>query len=155
MHELNKGQNRSVVNSCGEENDSLINCYCGCESPSNSSAVGHTGSSSSSSSGDSGGCYSGSMTEEDDGDDGCLDDWETISDALAADEIKNDHNRNLEPEMHEHSPQLEPVETSKDGQVNIRDSVNHQAWRPDDSFRPHGLPNLLKQNSLLNLSYQA
>ncbi|MFS7939819.1 putative CCR4-NOT transcription complex subunit 4 [Helianthus anomalus] len=169
MHGLNKGENRSVVNSSGEENDILINCYCDCESPSNSS-VGHTSSldsnipvgsftgsssSSSSSSGDSGGCYSGSMTEEDDGDDGCLDDWETIADALAADEIKNDHNCNLEPEMHEHSPQLEPLETGKDNQVNCRDSVNGRAWRPDDCFRPQGLPNLLKQNSLLNLSYQA
>ncbi|KAF5807161.1 putative transcription factor C2H2 family [Helianthus annuus] len=158
MHGLNKGENRWVVNSSGEENDSLINCYCDCESPSDSS-VGHTSSldsnmsvdsftgSISSSSGDSGSCYSGSMTEEDDGDDGCLDDWETIADALAADEIKNDHNRNLETEMHEHSPQLEHVETSNDGQVDIRDSVNHQAWRSDDSFRPQGLPNLLKQNS--------
>ncbi|KAJ0571306.1 putative transcription factor C2H2 family [Helianthus annuus] len=155
MHGLNKGENQSVVNSSGEENDSLINCYCDCESPSNSS-VGHTSSSLDSdisvgsftgSSSFSSGCYLGSMTEEDDGDDGCLDDWETIADALAADEIKNDHNRNLETAMHEHSPQLEPVETGKDNQVNCRDLVNDRAWRPDDCFRPQGLPNLLKQNS--------
>ncbi|MFS7968606.1 putative CCR4-NOT transcription complex subunit 4 [Helianthus anomalus] len=71
-----------------QENDSLINCYYDCESPSNS-FVGHTSSLDSNisvgsftGSGDSGGCYSGSMTEEDDGDDGCLDDWETIADGL-------------------------------------------------------------------------
>ncbi|KAM5570586.1 hypothetical protein ABKV19_011301 [Rosa sericea] len=42
-----------------------------------------TGSSSSSSS--SGDCCSGNITEEDE-DDGCLDDWEAVADALAADE---------------------------------------------------------------------
>ncbi|KAD4385640.1 hypothetical protein R6Q59_019865 [Mikania micrantha] len=163
MHTPNKGENQSmaklVINSSGEENDSLMNHYGDWESPSNS-PIGHTsslasntsvanftGSSSSSSSGDSGGCYSGSMTEEDDGDDGCLDDWEAIADALAADEIKSDHNSILEPQMHDHSSQLDPTETIKDDRVNCHASVNHQAWRPDDCFRPPGLPNLLKQNS--------
>ncbi|XP_076959543.1 uncharacterized protein LOC143635653, partial [Bidens hawaiensis] len=120
------------------------------ESPSNS-PNGHTGSlitntsvtnftTSSSSSSSSGGCYSGSMTEEDD----CLDDWEAIADALAADEVKSDRNANLEPEIHDHDQNLdlEPVKTIKDVSVN-----RHWAWRPDDCFRPQGLPNLLKQNS--------
>ncbi|KAK9080480.1 hypothetical protein SSX86_000238 [Deinandra increscens subsp. villosa] len=166
----NKGENRPnvklVINPSGEENDSLMSHYSDWESPSNSpigdtsslasnvSVTNFTGSggsssssSSSSSGGESGGCYSGSITEEDDGDDGCLDDWEAIADALAADEIKSDHNHNhnhnhnpnLEHQMDDNSPQLEPVETNK---VN-----HHRAWRPDDCFRPQGFPNLLKQNS--------
>ncbi|XP_076902412.1 uncharacterized protein LOC143557158 [Bidens hawaiensis] len=102
---------------------------------SNTSVTNFTTSSSS-----SGGCYSGSMTEEDD----CLDDWEAIADALAADEVKSDGNTNSDREMHDrnHNRDLEPVETIKDVSVN-----RHRAWRPDDCFRPQGLPNLLKQNS--------
>ncbi|KAI3686470.1 hypothetical protein L1987_80148 [Smallanthus sonchifolius] len=164
MRGPNKGENQSTVKlgiSCsGEENDGLMNHYSEWESPSNS-PIGHTSSlasnasvtnftgssSSSSSSGDSGGCYSGSMTEEDDGDDGCLDDWEAMADALAADEMKNDHNSNLEPQVHDHSPQLVPVETVKDDRVNCHAQVNYRAWRSDDCFRPQGLPNLMKQIS--------
>ncbi|KAK1435793.1 hypothetical protein QVD17_01562 [Tagetes erecta] len=166
MHARNEGENRPmvklVITSGGEENDGLMNHYSDWESPSNSptshtsslasnrSVTNFTGSSSRSSSSSSGGCgcYSGSMTEEDDGDDGCLDDWEAIADALAADETKNDHN-NHEPQVHDHAPQLEPVETMKDDQVNCNAqvNVNRRAWRPDDAFRPQGLPNLLKQNS--------
>ncbi|KAK1407269.1 hypothetical protein QVD17_38883 [Tagetes erecta] len=159
MHVSNKEENENV--STINSNDSLMNHYSDWESPSNS-PIGQVSSltsnvsvtsfaSSGSSSGNSGGCYSGSMTEEDDGDDGCLDDWEAIADALAADEIKSDHNYDLELEMHDHSQKLEPVETIKDDQVN----VNCRAWRPDDCFRPQGLPNLLKQNSFpMNLGFK-
>ncbi|KAK9072398.1 hypothetical protein SSX86_008832 [Deinandra increscens subsp. villosa] len=137
-----------LINPAGEENDGMMNHYSDWESPSNS-PTSHTssltvtnfttGSSSRSSSSSSGGCcYSGSMTEEDDGDDGCLDDWEAIADALAADEPKSEHN----VEVHDHAPQLELSEAVKDDT-----QVNRRAWRPDDAFRPQGLPNLLKQNS--------
>ncbi|KAJ0765952.1 putative transcription factor C2H2 family [Helianthus annuus] len=160
MHPSNEGETRTigklVINRSGEENDGLMNHYSDWESPSNS-PTSHTsslasnrsvtnftgGSSSRSSSSSSGGCYSGSMTEEDDGDDGCLDDWEAIADALAADEIKSDHNVSPEPQVHDHNVNPEPVETVKDDRV----QVNRRAWRPDDAFRPQGLPNLLKQNS--------
>ncbi|XP_076946436.1 uncharacterized protein LOC143617925 [Bidens hawaiensis] len=156
MQAVTEGENRGMAklvinNPCGGEE----NHYSDWESPSNS-PTSHTssltsnrsvmhftgGSSSRSSSSSSGGCYSESMTEEDDGDDGCLDDWEAIADALAADEIKTDHNANLEPEIRN----LEPVETMKD-EIKTEHNVNHRAWRPDDPFRPQVLPNLLKQNS--------
>ncbi|KAJ8559881.1 hypothetical protein K7X08_003939 [Anisodus acutangulus] len=54
------------------------------------------GGSSSSSSG--GGCCSGSMSEEDnEGHDGCLDDWEAVADALAATDKKQEqHNSSLD-----------------------------------------------------------
>nr|XP_043606506.1 uncharacterized protein LOC122578588 [Erigeron canadensis] len=154
----------------GEENECvMMNQYSDWESPSNSptshassltsnrSVTNFTGSSSRSSSSSSGGfgCYSGSMTEEDDGDDGCLDDWEAIADALAADDVKNDPNDNVESEMDGNGPQLdlttaselEPVEIVKENQQDCCPQVNRRAWRPDDAFRPQGLPNLFKQNS--------
>lgn len=160
-NERDRSMVKLVINPGGEENDILMNHYSDWESPSNSptshtsslgsnrSVTTFTGSSSGSSSSSSGGCYSGSMTEEDDGDDGCLDDWEAIADALAADDIKKDHEHEHE---HEHAPQLdsttasdlEPVDTIK---PDCHEQVNHRAWRPDDAFRPQGLPNLLKQNS--------
>ncbi|XP_024976775.1 uncharacterized protein LOC112514501 [Cynara cardunculus var. scolymus] len=170
MHAQNEGERsmvKLVINPGGEENDGLMNHYSDWESPSNSptshtsslgsnrSVTNFTGSSSRSSSSSSGGCYSGSMTEEDDGDDGCLDDWEAVADALAADDIKNDHNPNLESPMDEHAPQMdslnasepEPVETIKEDQEDCHAHANRRAWRPDDAFRPQGLPNLLKQYS--------
>ncbi|KAL7598122.1 hypothetical protein Lser_V15G21493 [Lactuca serriola] len=160
MHASNEGDRslvKLVINPGGEENDGLMNHYSDWESPSNSptshtsslgsnrSVANFTGSSSRSSSSSSGGCYSESMTEEDDGDDGCLDDWEAIADALAADDIKNNHNPN--PDSTTASSELEPVETIKEDQEDSHAQVNHRAWRPDDAYRPQGLPNLLKQNS--------
>ncbi|KVH98901.1 Zinc finger, RING/FYVE/PHD-type [Cynara cardunculus var. scolymus] len=78
-----------------------------------------------------------------------------VADALAADDIKNDHNPNLESPMDEHAPQMdslnasepEPVETIKEDQEDCHAHANRRAWRPDDAFRPQGLPNLLKQYS--------
>ena len=108
-----------------------------------------TGSSSRSSSSSSGGCYSESLTEEDDNDDGILDDWETIADALAADDIKN-HTHNPNPDSPTES-ELHPVETIKSENCHESQAKNHhhhhRAWRPDDACRPQFLPNLLKQNS--------
>lgn len=173
MHVVNEGVGdgsmaKLVVNAGGEENECSMNHYSDWESPSNSptshssslasnrSVMNFTGSSGRSSSSSSrGGCYSGSMTEEDDGDDGCLDDWEAIADALAADDVKNDDNPNLESQTDENGLQLdsatgtelELVETIKEDQEDCHAQVNRRAWRPDDAFRPQGLPNLLKQNS--------
>ncbi|XP_076926420.1 uncharacterized protein LOC143589582 [Bidens hawaiensis] len=144
----------------GEENH-----YSDSESPSNSPTnfTGSGGSSSSRSSTSSGGgCFSRSVTDEDDGDhddndgngngngndddddDDCLDDWETMADALAADDIlKNDNNNepNVESPVDEPAPKMDSVLTKRTGQE------AHRAWRPDDASRPQSLPNLLKQNS--------
>ncbi|KAI3777579.1 hypothetical protein L1987_47379 [Smallanthus sonchifolius] len=141
----------------GEENEVLMNHYSDSESPSNS-PTNFTGSSSRSSSGSSsgsGGCFSRSMTDEDDGDhdqddddDDCLDDWEAMADALAADDVqKNRNDTNLECPVHETAQELESVLTERTGQRAQHASNSFRAWRPDDASRPQNLPNLLKQNS--------
>ena len=140
-------------------------------SPTSSSLMGGTdsgtsftnSSSSSRSSTSSGGCCSGSITEEE-GDDGCLDDWEAVADALAADDDKQDMERNENNREnlclgstlgHEPNPHLGSNGAGSD----LRDSkpecprmvqratASSRAWRADDAFRPHSLPNLSKQRS--------
>ncbi|KAL4559252.1 hypothetical protein LXL04_031387 [Taraxacum kok-saghyz] len=129
------------INPGGEEDEGLTNHCSDSDSPinspmssnvfgSNSSPSHFTCSSSSSSS-----SCSESMAEEDDGDNDCLDDWETIADALAADEIKNN---NPDP-----NPEPDSVTVTLESQSDCCP----RAWRPDDAFRPQSLPNLLKQNS--------
>ncbi|KAG8379069.1 hypothetical protein BUALT_Bualt07G0049900 [Buddleja alternifolia] len=104
---------------------------------------------------------SGSMGEEDEedvGDDGCLDDWEAVTDALAAatDDNQQEHNPNsgLSSEKHGNSAKSDTGFAGKDilnakqasgGTAVQRNSV--KAWRVDDAFRPLGLPNLTKQYS--------
>ncbi|KAF8112573.1 hypothetical protein N665_0063s0059 [Sinapis alba] len=124
------------------------------ESPSNSSMGGtdisstnFSGSSSSSSD-----FCSGNITEEenaDNADDGeeCVDDWEALADALAAEEEEN--------LLHESVKEQESVGQSAS---NVDDSIirdaehkNNRAWRPDDDLRPQGLPNLGKQLSFPEL----
>lgn len=169
MHERGE-RGRSIgkleINSGGEENEGLMsNNYSDSESsPSNSptssvlgsngSGTNFTGSSRSSSSSNSGGCCSGSITEEDEGDDGCLDDWEAVADALAADDTKDEpDNPNLESPEQENATQFDSAPAPKpEGTVrmalgNRRAQPNCRAWRPDDAFRPQSLPNLLKQHS--------
>ncbi|KAJ7945929.1 General negative regulator of transcription subunit 4 [Quillaja saponaria] len=174
MH-MRKGCNGSLekleMRISGQENDGLIHQDSDLESTSisptsfncgvlssNDSGTNFTGSSSSSSSSSSGGCFSGNITEEE-GDDGCLDDWEAVADALAA----HDKHQNL---CHESPPAHEPVEqmvsptnglgsggdNSKHESARLvpRDPGNTQAWSPDDAFRPQSLPNLSKQHSLAN-----
>ncbi|XP_065876628.1 uncharacterized protein [Euphorbia lathyris] len=112
-----------------------------------------TGSSSSS----SGGCCSGNITEEEEEvEDNCLDDWEAMADALAANDNKKHGNKNdnqcLESES---SPELEPCEDLKQGGGQQTESPklapsNARAWRPDDALRPQSLPNLGKQRSFPN-----
>ncbi|KAL5544323.1 hypothetical protein UlMin_008107 [Ulmus minor] len=182
-----KENNRSLGNletrQRGEDNDGSIHHNdSDSESPSNSpisltssvlsstdSGTNFTGSSSSSSSSSSsGGCCSGSITEEDEeGDDDCLDDWEAVADALAA----NDKQQNPCPESPpEHEPVAQLVssceETNGSGlgdgnpkpdyarMVPRASSGNCRAWRPDDACRPQSLPNLSKQLSLPNSDRQ-
>lgn len=129
-----------------------------------------TGSSSSSSSSSSGGCCSGSITEEEEeeADDDCLDDWEAMADALAANDDNKQENQNDNscPRLvTESSPQIDPGVRSDSNSNNLgysredlkqegprtaspRLSSGHsRAWRPDDAFRPQSLPNLSKQRS--------
>ncbi|WCJ36014.1 RING/U-box superfamily protein [Euphorbia peplus] len=116
-----------------------------------------TGSSSSS----SGGCCSGNITEdEEEGEDNCLDDWEAVADALAAnDSNKHGNKKDNQCLESEASPELEPCEDLKQGggvgggQETESPKLapnNARAWRPDDAFRPQSLPNLSKQRSFPN-----
>ncbi|KAL8256961.1 hypothetical protein R6Q59_029002 [Mikania micrantha] len=139
----------------GEENEGFMNRYSDSESASNS-PTNFTGSSSRSSGGSSssGGCFSRGMTdEEDDGDhddeeNDCLDDWEAIADALAADDIQKNHNApNLESPVHEPAPEPDSVLTKRIDEEAHQALNNFHAWRPDDASRPQNLPNLLKQHS--------
>ncbi|CAL1367903.1 unnamed protein product [Linum trigynum] len=152
---------------------------------SNSSVLGVTDSgtnftaSSSCSGSSSGGSCSGNITEdeEEDGeeegeeeDDNCLDDWEAMADALAAnDDAKEEKSPNDDPHLgsglpREHEPSIQSHCLGSN--VNLRPecpratpprtmSCNTRAWRPDDAFRPQTLPNLAKQRSLphTNRSY--
>uniref|UniRef100_A0A2P2KQL4 RING-type domain-containing protein n=1 Tax=Rhizophora mucronata TaxID=61149 RepID=A0A2P2KQL4_RHIMU len=168
--EDNENQNRSMRHDFDLDSPS--------NSPTSSSVVGGTdagtsfsGSSSrSSSSSSSGGCCSGSITEEEEvGDDNCLEDWEAVADALAADDENKQENRKDSPCLEsESSPQLQPMVQVDSSLSNLAASSfedvkecpravpprltpgNNRAWRPDDEFRPHCLPNLSKQRSLPN-----
>ncbi|KAL7593388.1 hypothetical protein Lser_V15G33535 [Lactuca serriola] len=82
MHTPNKGDRslvKLVINYGGKENDGLMNHYRDSNNPtshtsslgSNRSVTNFTSSSSRSRNSSNGGCYSESMTEEGDGDDGC------------------------------------------------------------------------------------
>ncbi|KAK6123444.1 hypothetical protein DH2020_042809 [Rehmannia glutinosa] len=95
----------------------------------------------SSSSSISNGCYSGIMSDEDEGDvgdDDCLDDWEAMADALAA--IEDNHQK-------QENSQLGVTNQESGGTAVPRSPIHCQAWRPDDEFRPQSLPNLSKQYS--------
>ncbi|XP_021674536.1 uncharacterized protein LOC110660507 isoform X1 [Hevea brasiliensis] len=132
-----------------------------------------SGSSRSSSSSSSGGCCSGSITEEEEeeADDDCLDDWEAVADALAANDDNKQENRNDNPcpcLVTESSLQIEHGVRSDSSSNNLGSTCedlkqegprkalprlspgNSRAWRPDDAFRPQSLPNLSKQRSFPN-----
>lgn len=144
-------------------------------SPTGSSVLGgtdsgtnFTASSASSSSSSSGGCCSGSITEEEEGDDNCLDDWEAMADALAANDDNKQENQKDNPCLEsESSPEHEPSVLLDTNSANLGSTCqnlnqawrpvpptprlapgNSRAWRPDDAFRPQSLPNLSKQLSL-------
>ncbi|XP_073226914.1 uncharacterized protein [Cicer arietinum] len=165
----------------GEDDDVSIHQDSDSESPSNSpissnssvlcgndSGTNFTGSSSggsSSSSSSSGGCYSGNITEEEEdddeeveeGDDECLDDWEAVADALAADDKLQTSSQD-EPVV-ETDSSCEVTNGSGVGSMSSKPgsdgvlpwaSGNNKAWRADDAFRPQTLPNLSKQHSMPN-----
>ncbi|XP_019153188.1 PREDICTED: uncharacterized protein LOC109149709 [Ipomoea nil] len=157
-----------------EDNEGSVNNYSDLDSPANSPTnhpsivlggndsgtnfSGSSGSSSSSSTSSSGQCWSGSMSEEDEeGNDGCLDDWEAIADALASiDEnhgsqhnssLDSHHGRNESVVQSSSQAELLGVDNSKANLETSRPPANCRAWRPDDAFRPQSLPNLSKQYS--------
>ena len=105
------------------------------ESPSSSSMGGtdistnFSGRSSRSSSSTS---SSGDITEEDNLDDGCVDDWEALADAPEAEEE--------EKLIHENVVGIGGAEQR-----------SNRAWRRDDDHRPQALPNLAKQISFPEL----
>ncbi|OIW17711.1 hypothetical protein TanjilG_29061 [Lupinus angustifolius] len=147
-----------------EDNGSMIHQDSDWESltfspTSNVFGINFTGSSSSrSSSSSSAGCCSGDITEENEEEEECLDDWEAVADALAANE--NQQHQNPCPD----SPISPIVQTgsrdgSSSGATNSKlesarlvpwASGNTRAWRADDAFRPRSLPNLSKQLSMPN-----
>ena len=114
------------------------------ESPSSSSDIStnFSGRSSRSSSSSS----SGDITEEDNVDDGCVDDWEALADASEAEEEK-------ERLIHESVMEQENVAHSASDVVGIGDAEqrSNRAWRRDDDHRPQALPNLAKQISFPEL----
>ncbi|KAM3319006.1 hypothetical protein P3S67_006206 [Capsicum chacoense] len=157
-----------------EDNEGLVHHCSDFDSPTsqtssvlggNDSGTNFTGSSSgSSSSSSSGGCCSGSVSEEDEEeDDDCLDDWEAVADALAAADKEQEQQN---PSLDSHFERDENVtdgsstqevsakkgsgtdkskqECNDDRGLTRRPPPSCRAWRPDDSFRPSGLPNLSK-----------
>ncbi|XVE83878.1 hypothetical protein DITRI_Ditri16bG0123400 [Diplodiscus trichospermus] len=130
-------------------------------SGSGSSCSGSSTGSSSSSSSSSSGCCSGSVSEEED--DGCLDNWEDIADALSADD--NQHNlatdapvkseTRAEPADADHQFKNQGINQSNLGtrQTAYGSHVKCRAWRPDDAFRPQSLPSLSKQHNISSLDW--
>ncbi|KAE9602600.1 hypothetical protein Lal_00050134 [Lupinus albus] len=134
------------------------------DSPSNSptsdvSGTNFTGTSSGgnsrSSSSSSAGCCSGNITEKEEEEE-CLDDWEAVADALAA----NENHQHQNP-CYDSLPQpivqtvlpdglnLGATKLECAGLVPLA-SDNNRAWRADDAFHPQTLPNLSKQLSMTN-----
>lgn len=157
------GQNEEQVHHCCDS-DSPSNSpssHVSSSSGSNVSGTNFTASSSGSSS--SSWSCSGSVTGEDEDadDDGCLDDWEAMADALATSDDKQEEDK-PKPELPDENqtrestnravelpnqvvelpkPKLEHVEKVQ------RAPPSGRAWKPDDASRPQSLPNLAKQNS--------
>ncbi|OIW00106.1 hypothetical protein TanjilG_29096 [Lupinus angustifolius] len=135
------------------------------ESPTNSptsnvSGTNFTGSSSSrSSSSSTAGYCSGNFTGEDDDDDeeeDCLDDWEAVADALAANDKQQRLNNCMDSPPQPIVQMVSPDELNsgatklESGRLVPLASGHNRAWRADDVFRPQSLPNLSKQLSMPN-----
>ncbi|WRX21878.1 hypothetical protein QQP08_014365 [Theobroma cacao] len=110
-----------------------------------------TGSSTSS------GFCSGSVSEEEE--DGCLDNWEDVADALSVDD--NQHNpATVTPskyetriesacaDQHYKNQRINQLNSDSEGTV-CGSQMNCRAWRPEDAFRPRILPSLSKQHNIL------
>ncbi|XXG52353.1 hypothetical protein AAC387_Pa03g0719 [Persea americana] len=105
----------------------------------------------------SSGCFSGSVSEDEEGDGG-PDDWEAVADAMTASDNRQ-HPHTETPVRTETAVEPgAPKEFPKNGcSVGIlkpewkrtlprASTINNcRAWRPDDALRPQSLPNLSKQ----------
>lgn len=148
-HSIPKGRegNRTQVNQAmsakGNEYELSITCYNEAVSWMNDSIVSRldcnalsknfNGSRNRSSSGS---CSSSFSAE--DRDDGCLDDWEAVADALIAE--NNRQTSNLD----------QNASKTKSSGVNCRYQGNSQAWSLDDVYRPRSLPSIPKQHYYQN-----
>ena len=129
----------------GNDSGSMINSSIRSSYNRNESRNGFTGSSSSSSSSTST-FSSGNLSEED----GCLDDWETVAEAL----YTNDTDHSMVPEspienkMKSYDSETTKNPSKKDYKSEISEShMNCRAWKPDDVLRPRCLPDLSKPHS--------
>ncbi|KAK9684650.1 hypothetical protein RND81_10G222800 [Saponaria officinalis] len=147
IHDSDSEESLMTNSPTGSVNDSG-NGYAGSSGSSTSSR-----SSASSVSFGSGGCCSGSITEEEEGrgvefggDDGCLDDWETVADALVGAETYDKQGHSPDEEVGaDQVPGERNVDAQAEKGILGRGGVNQKAWRPDDAFRPQSLPNLSNQ----------
>ncbi|CAL0298990.1 unnamed protein product [Lupinus luteus] len=106
------------------------------------------GSSSSGSTGTT--SFSGNASEEEEND-GCLDDWEAVADALNADVVVAESPAKHERQFSNNVPEAAKnpgVDFSKTKFSTVPEShPNCQAWKPNDALRPQCLPDLSKQHS--------
>lgn len=155
--EMNTGENDGSVQHYSDSDSSSHSLVSHSRSVvgSNFSGTSFTGSGGSSrSSSSSGRSISGNMSEEDD--EGCVDDWEALADAMAASDAKQQQEQNKpcqeSPLEHENieklicSPEL-PISQPSNVDISMPKEENKKAWRPDDAFRPQTLPTLFKQHS--------
>ncbi|CAL0325380.1 unnamed protein product [Lupinus luteus] len=137
------------------------------ESPTNSptsdvSGTNFSGSSSSRSSSSSSAWYcSGNITaedeeEEEEEEEDCLDDWEVVADALAAND-KQQHLNNCIDSPPQPIVQMVSPDGLNSGAAKLESgrlvplaSGYNRAWRADDAYRPQSLPSLSKQLSMPN-----
>ncbi|OMO52726.1 Zinc finger, RING/FYVE/PHD-type [Corchorus olitorius] len=138
--------------------ESLMNSPIQSDQGHNDSREAHSGSSCSGSSSRSD-CFSGSASEEEE--DGCLDNWEDVADALSADDSQNNLATAM-PTTYETKIESTCADQQFKNQVINRSNsesratvcgshMNCRAWRSDDAFRPRSLPSLPKEhNSSLN-----
>ena len=142
-----------VDGTCIQDNDSgsIINNSIQSSYNHDESRNGFNGSRSSSTSTFS----SGILSEED----GCLDDWEAVADALSAN--SNEHSMVSEPPIEHTINYVDSEAAKKDltkkefGSAVSESHMSCRAWKPDDTLRPSCLPDLSKpHNSQLNSNWQ-
>lgn len=100
-------------------------------------------------------CCSVSVSENEE-EDSCLDDWETIADALIATENHHDQKIDSPPQSMKNSSLTDPKSVNQNSHTPLKEKESKklvsgargksQAWRLDDASRPQSLPNLVKQN---------
>lgn len=99
-------------------------------------------------------CCSVSVSENEE--DSCLDDWETIADALFATEKHHDQKIVSPPQSMKNNSSIDPKSVNQNSYTPLKEKEGKklvsgargksQAWRLDDASRPQSLPNLVKQN---------